>query len=177
MSLTDKIKKYMILGVIFLLALFGLKHCRKIQDTQDTAITSPVLKPDDKEKIIIDPIKHTVTRITNKGTTVTNLPDRPVSITEGKDGLITIHSRTWGKELRPFIGAGVDLSPAARLHLGADLFYWHKLDLGLGVGVNPVAIKNTTLNLNVSYNFYNNTSIALSIDNRKVPGLFLKVRF
>jgi hypothetical protein len=181
-SIWNRIKKWVILGVICLLALFGLKHCNKVQQKQDGAIVSPILKPNEVEKVIVNPGDHSIDIIKKNpdGTTTTThtyLPDRPISITEGKDGSITVQSRTWGKELRPYMGAGVDLSPAARLHLGTDFFYWHKVDFGTGVGFNPTTIKDTTLNLNVSYNFYSNTSIAFSIDNHHTPGVFLKVRF
>lgn len=175
MNLTEKIKKWAVIGVIALLALFGLKQCRKVQQKQDGAIVSPILKPTDKGKIIVDPIKRTITTITDKGTTVTSIPDRPVSITEDKNGKITVQSRIWGKELRPYLGVGYD--GVGRAHVGADFFYYKKLDLGTGLGVNMAQPKDTTMNVNLSYNVYSNTSIALSYDNRRNIGVFLKVRF
>jgi hypothetical protein len=179
-DLKAQMKRYAIIGGCLLLALVGwhywYKHAKKV----DQNTSSTVLQPDQKSKIIVDPINHTITTVTKNpdGTTKTDtkyLPDAPTSVTEGKDGKITVQSRTWGPEKRPYLGVGYD--GVGRAHVGLDFLYWKRLDLGTGLSINMTRPKDTTLNLNLSYNFWSNTSLALSYDNHRQIGCFLKVRF
>ena len=181
-SLKNNLKKWAILALIVVGGLFGFKACRKVQQKQDKQASSTVLTPDQKEKITVNPENHTITITTKKsdGTTQTQttfLPDRPTSITEDNNGKLSIIDHKYGTEIRPFLGIGGALDGTPRVHVGADLWYFHKLDLGLGLDTNPSHLKDVRVDLNLSYNFWSNTSIAVSIDNHKVPGLFLKVRF
>ena len=171
------LKEYAILALIVLLALFGFKACRKLQQKQDKQASSTVLTPDQKEKIVVDPIKHTIEIVTPTKTTTTYLPDRPTQIIENKDGSITIIDHKFGTEMRPYLGVGGDLEWKARIHTGVDFFYFRKFDAGAGLAFNPVELKDTRVDLNLSYNFYSNTSIAISLDNHKTPVIFLKLRF
>lgn len=183
----SNLKKYAILALIVLLALFGFKACRKLQKKQDSDAKSTVLAPDQKEKITVDPIKHTIT-VTKKNadgsTTTTNtyLPDRPSQIIEDKNGKITVVVHKFGTEVRPYLGVGGAIDGSARVHLGADLYYYKKLDLGTGLDFNAGIFKqisnfnDTRLSINVSYNVYSNTSLAISVDNHKTVGMFIKVR-
>ena len=186
LNLVNKIKtnfkEFAILALIILLGVFGWKGCRKVAKTQDKQATSTVLTPDQKEKIVVDPTKHTITITTKKAdgtdqTTTTFLPDRPTAVIESKDGKLSIIDRKFGAEIRPYLGIGGALDGTPRVHVGADLFYFHKMDLGLGIDDNPSHLKDVRGNLNLSYNFYSNTSVAISYDNHKYAGLFLKVRF
>jgi hypothetical protein len=186
LNLVNKIKTnlklYAILGLIILLVLFGFKGCRKIAKKQDKQVSSTVLTPDQKEKIVVDPTKHTITITTKNAdgtdhTTTTYLPDRPTSVTEDNNGKITVVDHKYGAELRPYLGVGGAFDGTPRVHLGGDLFYFHRMDFGLGIDDNPSHLKDVRGNLNLSYNFYSNTSIAVSYDNHKQVGLFLKVRF
>lgn len=185
-NLVNKIKAnlklYAITAVIILMGLFGFKACRKVQQKQDKQATSTVLAPNEKRKVILDPIHKKITTITRNpdGTekiTDTYLPDRPSTITEDNNGKITIVTRKFGTEVRPYLGVGAAFDGTPRVHLGADLFYFHRMDFGLGIDDNPSHMKDVRGNLNLSYNFYSNTSIACSYDNHKQVGLFLKVRF
>lgn len=178
-ALKDKIKLYAILTVVVLLGLFGFKACRKVQKKQDKQVTSPVLQPGQVEKVTVDPTKHTITIVTPTKTTTTYLPDRPTAIIENKDGSITVVDHKFGTEIRPYLGAGGDLENRVRIHTGVDFFYFHKFDLGTGLEFDATSrqLQDTRIDLNLSYNFWSNTSIAISVDNHKVPGLFLKVRF
>lgn len=190
-SLVNKIKenfkKWAILALIVVLALFGYKGCTKIQQKQDENAKNSVLTPDQKEKVVVDPGKHTIDIIKkNKDgsttTTHTYLPDRPTEITEDKNGKITVTAHKFGVEHRPYVGIGGSLDGSPRIHAGADLWYYKKLDLGAGLDFNANVVKelsafnDTRLSVNASYNVYSNTSIALSVDNRKFVGVFLKVR-
>lgn len=177
-SLKAKLKYYALLAVIVVGGLFGFKACRKVQQKQDKQATSTVLQPGQAEKVTVDPTKHTITIVTPTKTTTTYLPDRPTQIIENKNGTITVIDHKFGTELRPFGGAGGDLEGHARMHLGLDYFYWNKFDLGTSLAFNINKLKDTRLDLlDISYNFYSNTSITFSLDNHHVPGLFLKVRF
>lgn len=174
-ALKDKIKLYGIVAAVVLSGLFGFKACRKHDKTVDANTSNPVLKPGEKEKIIVDPVKHTITVVTPTGTNTTYLPDRPTSVTEDKDGKLTVQVKTWGTECRPYMGAGFD--GHARLNIGLDGLYFHKFDFGGGLKLNPVMLKDTRLDINASWNFYSNTSLALSIDNQKTVEGFIKIRF
>ena len=185
-NLVNKIKMnlklYAILGVVILLGLFGFKACRKVAKTQDKQVTSTVLTPSQKEKIVVDPTKHLITITTKKAdgtdqTTTTYLPDRPTAVIESNDGKLSLIDHKFGAEIRPYLGVGGALDGTPRVHVGSDFFYFHKMDLGLGLDTNPSHLKDIRGNLNLSYNFYSNTSIAISYDNHKTAGLFLKVRF
>jgi hypothetical protein len=180
--LRSNLARYTILALILLLALFGFKGCRKVQKRQDSAVKSAVLAPDQREKIVVDPIRHTITVVTKKpdGTdqsTTTFLPDRPTAVIEDNNGKLSIVDHKFGVELRPYLGVGGAFDGTPRVHLGADFLYFHKMDLGAGLDTNPSHLKDVRGNLNLSYNFYSNTSIACSYDNHKTVGLFLKVRF
>lgn len=185
-SLVNKIKTnfkdFTILALLILLGVFGWKGCRKVAKTQDKQVTSTILAPDQKEKIVVDPTKHTITITTKKAdgtdqTTTSYLPDRPTAVIESNDGKLSLIDHKYGVEIRPFIGVGGALDGTPRVHVGSDFFYFHKMDLGLGLDTNPAHLKDVRCNLNLSYNFWSNTSIAFSFDNHKTPGLFLKVRF
>lgn len=180
-SLVSKIKSnlklYAIVGLSILLGLFGFKCCRKVQQKQDKQATSTILQPGQAEKIVVNPANHTIEIVTPKKTTTTYLPDRPTQIIENKDGSVTIVDHKFGVENRPFFGAGGAFDGTPRVYVGSDVFYFHRLDLGVGINTNPAELKDVRVNLSLGYNFYSNTSIALSVDNHRVPGLFLKVRF
>jgi hypothetical protein len=180
-SLVNKIKSnlklYAVIGLSILLGLFGFRCCRKVQQKQDKQATNTVLQPNQAEKIVVNPENHTIEIITPKKTTTTYLPDRPTQIIENKDGTITVIVHKFGSEVKPYIGLGGSFDGTPRVHAGVDVFYFHRLDLGVGVNTNPVELKDVRANLSLSYNFYSNTSVAVSIDNQRVPGLFLKLRF
>lgn len=190
-ALVDKfkaqVKKVVIIALILLTALASWKGCRMLQKKQDSAAQSTVLAPNEKGKIIVDPVKHKITTVTRNpdGTTKskdTYLPDRPSVITEDNNGKVTVKTQTFGTEVRPYLGVGGALDGTPRVHAGADLWYFHKLDLGAGLDFNAGVFnsvqnfRDTRLSANASYNFWSNTSLALSFDNHKVVGLFLKVR-
>lgn len=189
--LVDKLKTNLrsciILTVIILLGLFGFKDCARMQKRQDKQASGTSLAPNQQEKIVVNPEKHTIEIVTKKNngtTTVTNtyLPDRPTQITENNNGKLTIIDHKFGVETRPYIGVGGSLDGTARIHTGVDLWYFHKVDLGAGLDLNAgifnevSKLGDTRASVNMSYNFYSNTSLALSVDNRKFVGLFLKVR-
>jgi hypothetical protein len=180
--LRSNLKRYVVLALILLLALFGFRGCRKVQKKQDSVTSSAVLASNQKEKIVVNPEKHTITITTRKAdgqtqTTTTYLPDRPTAVVEDVNGKLSLIDHKFGTELRPYLGIGGALDGTPRVHLGVDFFYFRKMDLGAGLDTNPSNLKDVRGNLDLSYNFYSNTSVACSYDNHKTVGLFLKVRF
>ncbi len=190
-SLVDKfrseLKRIAVIALIVLVALVSWKGCRMLQKKQDSAATSTVLGPDERGKIIVDPTKHKITTVTRNpdGTEKikdTYLPDRPSVITEDKNGKVKVVTQKFGTEVRPYLGVGGALDGTPRVHAGSDLWYYKKLDLGVGLDFNAgvfssiADFRDTRISANASYNVWSNTSLALSFDNRKVVGLFVKVR-
>lgn len=186
-KLVANFRYYAIIALILVMALFGYKSCVKIQKKQDSDAKNTVLTPDQKEKVVVDPGNHTIDIIKKNpdGTTTTThtyLPDRPTDIVEDNNGKINVVSHKFGVEHRPYVGVGGSLDATGRVHAGMDLWYYKKLDLGTGVSFNTnvfrelSAFNDTRLDINASYNFYSNTSIAVSVDNHRTVGVFLKVR-
>ena len=168
---------------LVLLALLGYHFWHKYTNKKDQAITSTILQPNEQRKAIIDPIKHKITTVMRdkSGKEVTHdtyLPDRPIAIVETNDGKVKIESRKWGPEMRPYLGIGVD--NRFRVGVGVDVLYWNKFDSGFGLGIYPeehFKLDDVTANFNISYNIYSHTSLGVSVNSQKYPGLILKVRF
>jgi hypothetical protein len=170
------LKKWALLGVIIVLGLFvGVKDCRKHQQAKDKVASSPILQPDQKVKVIVDSHNHTIEVITPTSDKKGFLPEGPVDIIENKDNKIVFNRRVWGYEMYPFAAVGVDNK--VRLHLGMDLFYVYRFDMGIGLGVNPSNYKDISPNLNISYNIWSNSSLGVSYNNHGAIGGILKLRF
>lgn len=148
-----------------------IKHDKKI----DTSIKSTILPKDIVENIVIDPDTHTIEIIKPGSDKKTYLPDHPIAITESTNGDLSIQERTYGFEHKGYFGAG--LSEGFRAHIGIDWFYFHSFDLGAGVNSDCKNIDKTAADLNLSYNFYSHTSIAVSYSTNHMAGVFLKFRF
>jgi len=186
-KIKTNLKHYLLLVALILLGVFGFKDCAKIQKKQDKQASSAVLTPDQKEKVVVNPENHTIEVVTKNAngttnTTTTYLPDRPTQIIEDNNGKIKIIDHKFGVEKRPYVGVGGSADGTPRVHAGVDLFYYKKLDLGTGLDFNAGVLdqvskfNDTRASINVSYNVWSNTSIAVSVDNRKFVGVFLKVR-
>ena len=154
------------------IAFFFGRGCQK---KHDQATSSTILSPDIREKIVIDPRRHTVVIVTREGTRATVLPDRPSSIEVLNSGRTRINSPQWGVELDPFLGAAFSLH-GGLLGAGLDVFYWKRADVGLGFMTNPSDFRDTGAFAAVSYRIYSNTSLALGIDNHSTPLFVVKVR-
>lgn len=142
---------------------------------RDTAIESPVLAPGIREKIIVDPRHKKLTVITKDRTDVLFLPDRPTSIEIPHTGPIRITRRTWGWELAPF--GTVVYTDALRAGVGADYFYWRKVDFGTGVATNVTNFFDIRFFTHLGYNVYSNTSIGIVFDSKQQVGFDLSFRF
>ena len=163
--------------VVIAALLVGLGGCwiLKYNKKVDSNTTSNVLPPDAKQKIIFNPINNTLEVIKPGSDKKTFLPDRPVSIIEDKNGNLVIDARTWGFQKRPYVGFGY--SNTFRVYGGLDWFYWNRFDVGTGLNMDTTHLKDTALDLNLSYNFYSHTSIAVSYSSNRMIGAFIKLRF
>jgi hypothetical protein len=138
---------------------------------------SLVLPKNDTEQITVDPGTHRITILTPSGTKTETLPDRPSTFDIHKDGTVTINSKQLGFETKPFIGLG--LGEGVRVYAGADLAYFKRLDLGLGMSSQRLSIGDLTDIrglVKVSYNVYSNTSVNLGYDTSKTLHCFVSVR-
>lgn len=155
---------------IFILAFFALRYRDKKIDTKTS---SAVLAPGIREKIVVNSDTHKLSIFTKGHEQSLFLPDRPSSIEVGENGKVTVTSRQYGTELRPFGGLGY--SDKLRLYAGVDLSYWKRFDGGvfLSGGLNvPIRVGGV-----VSYTVFSNTRLALGLDNGQKVNLLVSVRF
>lgn len=135
---------------------------------------APVLKENEVAKIVIQPRNHKVTVTTKKGTTTHNLSDNTNEITLDKDGGVRVKNNPLGFELRPFLGTG--LTDRVRIIYGADLFYFQKFNLGLGLA-SDITFHDHRVFTHVNYNVYSSICLGMMFDNHKTAGLDVTVRF
>lgn len=183
----------LILEIVAGLALAGLifTKCHKAEVTKEQVLTAPVLKDNEKEKIIIDNRTHEVSVVRrvgtpkNPGASVPQVVDktegvRKVVITEGTDGEITVTAITHGLVFEP--GLALYYSDRARLGLDVQFAYWHSYGLLLGAGVNLGAEPRTirahiAVSRTVPLNLFANTSVFIGVDNKKDVTAGLRIAF
>lgn len=173
---------YGIVGLLIAIGLYVLlhRHDRKV----DQQIASPTLGSDERLKYVIDQKLHTVTAVvlqpgsSKPVVTRTYLnPHGPVSITEKKDGTVTLAQRSFGTIHEPNIGAAFGADIKLRAALGLNLLYVRRWELGGGLLVNPTQIKDLRAYVSVSYNVYSNWLLSAGVDNHKAVQLIASVRF
>ncbi len=169
-----------IIAVLFVLGYFCLrKHDAKV----DAQITSQVLPPEDKAKYIIDEKRHEIIEVEaakepGDQSVIKRQFLSPRSTVEiRKDNSISVTSRTWGAEVSPFVGFGVDTQTRGRGALGLDLFYWHNFELGAGIAISAKAPNTVSLFASASYCVWDNTAVAVGIDHHKTPFVMLNIKF
>lgn len=178
-TLNDAQKTVLILGTYLVFCttctvmLLTGKGCKNV--APGTTIQTQ-LAPDETEKVIIDPHKHTLTVITPTKIKTMTLPNRPSSVALIKNDGLRIVSPQWGWEASPFLGVGTTIGDTYIL-AGLDGYYFKRLDFGGGLSVNPHDLLDTRLFISASMFIYSNTSVGVGLDNRKSPILLLKVRF
>lgn len=144
-----------IIGALIILlvgAYLYLKH--RIHE----AINPPhiTLPSKDKELIVYNENRHTISVTTAKGTTTAY--SRNPSVEIRKDGTVKINKDAWGTELRPFLGVGY--SDTGRAYAGFQLLYFHQFDAGASFGWTADANKASFQPmLSISWNFWSNTSL------------------
>lgn len=170
------LKRYTALAGALILVLLGLYlYLRVRYGKPANAHPAPVtiLPSNDKEQILVDPVRHTLIVVKPTGNTTLTLPDHLSTVDIRKDGTVQITSPQWGFEHRPFIG--VHVSDHFRVAAGLDGYYFKKLDIGGGAACR---IGNYTPILfgQLSYNFYSNCRAAVSYGTNKYIGGTLTVR-
>jgi hypothetical protein len=169
----------LILELIAGLCLAGLifTKCHK----QEQVTTSPVLKDNEKQKIIVDTRRKTIQVVRRVGTvkqpgasipqvTETTRGVRKVVVTETDDGEITVTAITKGFVFEP--GLALYYSDRARLGLDVQIAYWHSYGLVLGAGVNlgeePRTVRaHVAVSRTLPLNLFSNTSVFIGVDNKK----------
>lgn len=139
---------------------FGLYKCQRKRDTN---IISPLLGPNVKEKIIVNPLRHSLVIVTAEGTKVTTLPDRPSSIEILTTGVVRVTAPQWGYEITPFVGIG--WSGQLNDYIGLDGFYWKRLDLGTAFSFDrDLKIKSLGFPLVLSYAVWHHTRLSIGYE-------------
>lgn len=166
---------YALAGLI-LGGLLYMKGCLAGRKARPDSQSIPaVLKPNEKEQVLIDPVKHVLTVVTKDGVTRTVLSDRLSTITERSDGTLVVNTPQFGYEQRSFIGGG--FTTTWRMAIGCDMFFFKRLDLGpLITFESSDPLTNARVGVILSYTVLSNTRVGLSIDHLAYPGLFITVR-
>lgn len=136
-------------------------------------VPANVLPKDDNEQILIDPVHKSLIVVNSNGTRTLTLPDRPTTIDIRKNGTINVTSPQYGMERRIF--GGVYASDKFRIAAGADLWYFKKLDLGVGLA-GEVGPHLPIVFGQVSYNIYSNCRVGLAYGSDRYIGGTLTVR-
>lgn len=132
-----------------------------------------VLPKDDKEQIIIDPIHKSLIVVNSGSTRTMTLPDRRSVIDIRKDGTINVTSPQFGLERRLF--GGIYASNKFRIAAGVDLWYFKKLDLGVGLA-GEIGPHLPIVFGQVSYNVWSNCRVGLAYGSDRFIGATLTVR-
>lgn len=160
MQLKNKILAGAVSASLALVIGLSLYSCQRKRDVN---ISSPALGPGVKEKIIVNPLRHSLIVITADGTKVTRLPDRPSSIEIYKDGRVKTTAPQWGFEHTVFVGIG--WGGQLNDYIGIDYFYWKRLDLGTAFSFDRnLKIKALGFPLILSYTVWHNTRLSLGYE-------------
>ena len=121
-------------------------------------------------QVVINPTNHTITISGPNGTHTTTLPNGNSTITVNPDGTLNVKAKQFGLELRPF--AGIGYSNGKAFILGADILYFKRLDLGLGL-----TLPQTQPGVCLSYNVWSNLRVTGLVGPMGSVGGFVTVRF
>jgi len=161
-------KVFAALAVLIAMFLFGRYYHRAL-----TKPAIPVKLPvTEKERIVVNPVKHTIIIITPTKTTTETLPDRESVIDIGKDDNVKITAPQYGLEAKLFVYAGY--SNALRFGTGVDGAYFKKLDLGVGVAGGSGT--NTVVFAQLSYNVFDNVRLGITLDHQEHVGVGVSIR-
>lgn len=172
------------IGGIVLLAAFIVNGYVKYRMRHEDVIAAPVLKEDEKEKIIIDTGKKKVTRVRRDGTKQeTDIKDgaRKVVITDPKDGGdLKLEVMNKGFCFEP--GLALYYSDTLRLGVDAQIAYYKNFGVLLGAGVSmgdePRTVRaHIGLSHALPLNFTDNTSVFVGIDNSKNVAGGIRIKF
>jgi hypothetical protein len=173
MILSDHFKRALaIIGVLIALLLgayvYMSNHIHDVIVGKQT-----LLPPQDTEQITVDPSSHKLTIKTKTGYKILTLPDRVSTIDVHKDGTVNVTSPQLGFQHHMFLG--VVGSDHIRLGAGADLFYWKKLDFGVGMA-DQVGMYAPIVFAKLTYNIKGNMQAGLVYGSNQYIGGVLAVR-
>lgn len=175
-------QKYAV-GLVLLVVVYAGNEYLQYRMRHEEILTSPVLKDDEKQKIIIDTNKKKVTLVRrDKDKQIVDVKEgaRKIVVVEDKDGNINVTAITKGFCFEP--GLTLYYSDRARLGLDAQVAYYKQWGVLLGAGVNMGDEPRTVrLHVGVNYalplNFLENTSVFAGIDHRKDATVGLRIKF
>lgn len=188
-------KNKLAIGALVLLIVAFIGQCIHKRQNRDAIEFAPVLKENEREKIVIDSRAGTVKRVVrrdqknsadanggSKGQEsseqiVTDISGvRKVAVTIDKDGNVSVYAPTSGVIFEPGLAAFYS-DDKFRLGLDAQVFYWRKW--GVNIGAGSTLEKPYTLKAYIagSYNVWSNTSLFVGITHTKEAGFGLRIRF
>ena len=169
-------KSLLVIGL--LLGLVGLLHHLRTQQNRDKEATSPTLKVNEKEKVIINNQTHTVTVVTPTGTKVTE-GSRHTVVTITKDNEIQVYSPQSGFIFEP----GITQFHSDYFRVGVDVqwYYFRRWGLLTGGGIDVNHTSRTfdfyqAVGYTLPFETFSNTTlfVGYSMNRQVVPGVRLK---
>ena len=190
--MTKQNLKYAAAFVVIVAAYMGNEYVKR-KTLEKEIITAPVLKENEKQKIIVDTNKREVRVVKRvpigKGkdgkegsTEVVKVTEgaRKIVVTERTDGTIEVVALNKGFCFEP--GLALYYSDKVRMGLDVQVAYWKRWGVLLGAGVNVGDEPRTVrLHVGVNYalplNFIDNTTVFLGVDHKKDAVVGLRLRF
>jgi hypothetical protein len=167
-----RLRSKLLIVAIILAEVFLWGRCGKSRT--GVSPTPNVLPLNDAEQITVDPSTHQLVILRPNGERIVEtLPDRPSTIDILKNGTVNVTSKQFGFEHHMFIGLlGSD---HLRVGAGADLWYFKKLDLGIGIADQMGAYTPIVFG-KVTWNVKGNLQVGLIYGSNKYIGGVLAVR-
>lgn len=172
------IKRYALVAGLLALILLGLYLYLRVRYGRPRtlnvpAVSSAVLPKDDREQIIVDPVRHNLIIVRPTGNETISLPDRPTTIDIKKDNTVRVIAPQWGYEHRAF--AGLYASDRLRVAGGVDGLYFKRFDLGAGIASSVDRLSVVGFGV-LSYNFYSNCRVGITYGTDRRVGAVITVR-
>lgn len=175
MNLQVRLRFKILLGAAFLLpTALVFRGCRPTTVPAPSGVsakTVPPLPTNDAAKVYVAP--HNLMVQTPQGVTSKYVPET-ASVDITKTGEVLVHVKEFGFERAPFLG--FQGSDAFRIAFGVDLFYFNKLDLGIGAG-DQIGAHTPIIFAKATWVVWQQLEVGLTYDNLQHPGLIVAVKF
>ena len=178
MTLSNHFKLSLAVIVTITVTLLAIGACleRRLSGSghsDSVKIPATVLPSNDVEQIRVNPDIHKLIIISTKGTRTVTLPDRMSTIDVLKNGTVKVTSPQIGLEHHLFLGiVGAD---HARIGVGEDIFYFKKLDLGVGIA-DQVGMYTPVVFAKATYNIKGNLQLGVVYQSNQYIGGIVAVR-
>ncbi len=175
--------KYILIGLSGILAFFIYPWIRDTRRLRDQNKTTLILKENEREKIVIR--GRTLERIQrvslSNGTTgqvvTRKVGVRKYAISVDKDGGVDVYALQRGPTFEPGFSIGLSDS-TVRVGLDAELYYWNKWAVGMGVDTDGQNIRvHGGVFRDLYFDYFNNCSLYLGVDHKSDPRLNFRIRF